>query len=251
MIEIQNLKKIFVDVPLIRFWERRVITALDGVNLDVSEGEVVALVGRNGAGKTTLLKTLSSLVLPTSGAARIGGVDVVREPQKAKRLIGLVTGDERSFYWRLTGQANLELFAALHDMRGRISRGRVAETLDLVGLTDRARTSFKSYSTGMRQRLALARALLHDPRVLLLDEPTKGLDPAMKTRFLQLVKDGLAAKENRTVLFATHQLDEAGKVAHRIVLIEAGRIVMTVPANRVEEIEDKFSSMDESAPGED
>lgn len=235
MISTADLRKSFRESSTLRFWERREITALDGVDLRVNRGEIVALLGRNGAGKTTLLKILATLVLPSAGTARIADIDVAQNSALARAHIGLLTGDERSFYWRLTGHANLELFAALNDIPRHRIPSRVSEALELAGLSGRAHTSFKSYSTGMRQRLALARCLLHNPPVLLMDEPTKGLDPPTKSRFLELLRDELANKQGKTILLTTHNIEEVD-AADRVDIIHNGKIVASLPPSEKERI---------------
>jgi ABC-2 type transport system ATP-binding protein len=234
-IEINNLKKTFYDSSLIPFRKSKQITALDGVSLRVKPGEVVALVGRNGAGKTTLMKILATLVIPTSGQVRIGDADVVIAPERAKAMIGLATGDERSFYWRITGRQNLDLFAALYNIPRNQIRKRVNEVIQIMNLTPNANQTFKSYSTGIRQRLALARCLLHDPPVLLLDEPTHGLDPVMKSRLLNLLRNELAIGAGKTILFATHQLSDATEAADRIAILDRGKLLAELPAANAEE----------------
>ncbi|MEW6202444.1 MAG: ABC transporter ATP-binding protein [bacterium] len=235
MIEISDLKKIFHESSLIPLRRGRRIVALDGVNLRVNSGEVVALVGRNGAGKTTLLKILTTLVLPTSGKARIDGTDVVSEPDRVRALAGFATGDERSFYWRLTGRQNLELFAALYNLPTRLIRSRVEELSHTLGFSSYADQTFKSYSTGMRQRLALARSLIHNPLVLLLDEPTHGLDPVMKSQLLNFIRDELVRSAGKTILFATHQLSDATEIADRIAVIDRGRIIAELPSQEADD----------------
>ena len=235
MIEINDLKKIFYESSLIPLRRGRQITALDGVNMRVNSGEVVALVGRNGAGKTTLLKILAALVLPTSGKVQIDSADVVSEPDRVRALVGLATGDERSFYWRLTGRQNLELFAALYNLPTRLIRSRVEELSNTLGFSSYADQFFKSYSTGMRQRLALARCLIHNPPVLLLDEPTHGLDPVMKSQLLNFLRDELVRSAGKTIIFATHQLSDATEIADRIAIIDRGRIIAELPPQKADD----------------
>jgi ABC-2 type transport system ATP-binding protein len=219
----------FRDLVLKPF-DRRTVTALDGLDLAVAQGRVFCLLGPNGAGKTTLIKILGTLVLPDGGRASVGGHDVAREPGQARRSVGYAVADERSFYWRLTGRQNLEFFAALHGFRGARRDRRVAELLRLAGLEDAADLRFNAYSTGMRQMLAFARALLADASILLVDEPTRSLDPLAADRARDFLREELARRQGRTILWATHDLGEAADCADDIAVISRGRIRLAGPA---------------------
>jgi len=220
-IETFDLSKTFA--PLLgRLSRRKPSVALDGVTLTIPAGIVFGLLGPNGAGKTTFIKLLCGLVLPTRGAARVAGHDLVREAGTLQSRIGLVASDERSFYWRLTGRQNLEFFAALYNLKGHARRERVEELLTLVDLAADADRRFGAYSSGMRQRLAVARGLLHDPDILFLDEPTKGLDPLATQRVHSLVAD--LTRRGKTVLMATQRLDEAEKLCQRIAFFKRGQV---------------------------
>ncbi|MBW3574832.1 MAG: ABC transporter ATP-binding protein [Actinobacteria bacterium] len=199
--------------------------ALHGVDLEVPWGGIVALLGPNGAGKSTLLRILGTTVLPDRGRAEVAGHDVVADPGAARRCLGLVLGEERSWYWRLSGRDNLQFFAALHGLRRSAARSRAAELLADVGLTEAADRRFDRYSSGMRARLSLARALLCEPPVLLLDEPTRTLDPMAASAFRGEVRR--QAEAGRAVLFATHDLHEAAAVASRVVVMAGGGVVAT------------------------
>lgn len=206
-------------------WQRREeLTALDSVSLDVAEGELFGLLGPNGAGKTTLMKILSTLVLPTSGRASIYGKDVVASETDARRQVGLITADERSFYWRLTGRQNLEFFAALYQFTKREADRMVSELLELLGLAEVADQRFQSYSTGMRQKMAIARGLLPNPRVLLVDEPTRSLDPLTAQTVRTFLKEKVA-RTGCTILLATHQMSEAEQLCDRVAVLYHGRIL--------------------------
>jgi len=198
--------------------------ALDNVTFAIEHGEIVGLVGANGAGKTTLLKVLATLVLPTSGQARVNGYNVVKEEHAVKRQIGLVTGEERSFYWRLTGRQNLAFFAALYGLPSQEARARISELCDLLGTVDLDRR-VQTYSAGMKQRLALVRALLHNPPILLLDEPTKSLDPPTAQRLRAFLRERTDHPHPKTVVLATHNLTEAELLSDRIVLLHQGRCI--------------------------
>jgi len=201
----------------------RPVDALQDVTLRVEAGEVFGLLGPNGAGKTTLLKILATLLLPSGGEARVLGADVVRQPALVRRRVALVTGDERACYWRLSGRDNLIFFAGLLGCAPGEARRRAEAALGQVGLTEAADQVVARYSTGMRQRLLLARALLGGPPVLCLDEPTRSLDPQAAEAFRALVRR-LASTEGRTVLLATHDFEEAAAVCDRVGILAGGRL---------------------------
>lgn len=201
------------------------IEALRGIDLEVRPGEIFGLLGPNGAGKTTLLKILACLVLPTEGRALVNGIDVAREEETVKRSIGFVTSDERSFYWRLTGRENLHFFARLYGLDAAGSRTRTQKLLEQMDLTEIADRQFMSYSSGMKQRLAIARALLHDPPILCLDEPTRSLDPIGAKNLRRFVSGQLNVEHGKTILLATHNLQEAEDMCHRLAILDRGRIL--------------------------
>lgn len=202
-----------------------VITALDGVDLDIAVGEVHGLLGPNGAGKTTLCKVLSTVLLPTSGTAEVLGLDVVRDTQEVRRRIGIVFGGERGLYTRLTARQNLAFWGAMYHLPPALLRPRVEELLDRVGLAARADERVEGFSRGMKQRLHLARGLVSDPQVVLLDEPTTGMDPVAARSFRDLV--GELRGEGRSLLVTTHDMAEAEAVCDRVTLIDEGRVLAT------------------------
>ena len=202
------------------------VIALQHVDLVVGVGEVVALLGPNGAGKSTLLRILSTSVLPDGGYAKLAGHDVVADAQAVRRSIGVVTGDDRAWYWRLTGRQNLEFFACLNGLRRRAAAARTDSLLTEVGLDRSANRRVGEYSSGMRARLALARAFISDPAVLLFDEPTQNLDPAATVAFREMITDFIARRP-AAVLFATHDLHEAAELAARVAVLSEGKIVFT------------------------
>lgn len=227
-IELKNITKTFIG----RTWgsllfrkQPEKVEALKGVTLAVEPGEVFGLLGPNGAGKTTLIKILATLILPDSGQGSICGHDLHDEARKVRRCIGLVNAGERSFYWRLTGRQNLDFFATLYDLHGLGKKGRVQELLELVGLTEKADSMFMKYSDGQKQRLAIARALLSDPQVLLLDEPTKSVDPLGARDLIDLTVKELAGRRGKTILWSTHNLNEAEDVCSRLAIIHRGTII--------------------------
>jgi ABC-2 type transport system ATP-binding protein len=197
--------------------------AVDGIDLHVDRGEIFGVLGPNGAGKTTTMKMLATLLEPTAGTARILGLDVVRQARDVRRRMGAVLSDGRSLYWKLTARENLEYFAALYHVPHAEARGRIAAALDAVKLDDRSDDYVERFSTGMRQRLVLARALLPDPELLLLDEPTVGLDPQSARDLRDRVRDLQA--QGRTVLLTTHYMEEADQLCDRIAIVDHGRIV--------------------------
>jgi len=199
------------------------IEALRGVDLHVRTGEIIGLLGPNGAGKTTLVKILSCLVLPDRGRAVVGGEDVRRE-NRVKPNIGLVHSDERSFYWRLSGRDNLRFFARLYDVPGPRIESRIDELLERVELSHAAGQRFSGYSSGMKQRLAVARALLHDPPILLMDEPTRSLDPASSLSLREFIRDELKGRLGKTILLATHNLREAEMLCDRLAILVKGTV---------------------------
>jgi len=240
-IEIRSLSKVFrrkrsLREVLSRPWQRREETwALREVSLDVPEGSIFGILGPNGAGKTTLLKILSCLVLPTSGAVRIGGYDTRAAEIQVKRTVGFVTSDERSFYWRLNGKENLHFFGSLCELSRKTLSQRIPYLLERLGLSEERDKPFREYSSGMKQRLAVARALLHDPPVLLLDEPTRSLDPISAKHLRRFLAEELNARERKTLLLATHNLQEAEQLCERVVVLSRGRILSS---GRVEELPD-------------
>jgi ABC-type multidrug transport system ATPase subunit len=194
---------------------------LTDVNLEVEKSEVVTLLGKNGSGKTTLTRILSTLVVPDIGEARVCGYDVVRESKQVRNSIGVVlNAGDTGFQARLSAYANLEYYAALYGVPLKLARDRIGILLDQVGLEDRGSDQYQSYSSGMRRRLALARALLPDPRVLLLDEPTLGVDPWSTKHIHKLLLDH--AQRGKTILCTTNNPLEAKALGGRTCLLEKG-----------------------------
>ncbi len=199
------------------------IVAVDNVSLSVEAGEVYGLLGPNGAGKTTMARMLSTLLEPTSGSARICGYDTVRDGTAVRTRIGVMFAGERGVFWRLTGRENLQMFGRLVFMDGSAIRRRTDELMERLGLADRTDELVESYSTGMKQRLNLARTLMHDPPVLLLDEPTAALDPAAARATRRFVTE--LRQEGKAILLTTHNMHEADEVCDRVGIIDKGRLV--------------------------
>jgi ABC-2 type transport system ATP-binding protein len=200
------------------------IVAVDGIDLRIPRGEIFGLLGPNGAGKTTTIRMLCTLLVPSGGTARVWGFDVAAQPTEVRRSLGVLLTGERSVYWKLTGRENLEYFAALYQVPREQARTRIASLLERVELTARADDLVERYSTGMRQRLALIKAMVHDPPVLLLDEPTTGLDPQAARNIRELIRH-LHAAEGKTVILTTHYMEEADQLSDRIGIIDHGRII--------------------------
>lgn len=198
--------------------------ALRSVDLQVSAGELVALVGENGAGKTTLLKILAGLVTATAGQLRLGGIDAIKKPEEARGQVGYALAEERSFYWRLKVKDNLRFFASLHKRFGPAADERIEQLGASLGLTKLLERRFMDLSLGQKQRVSIARALLSDPPVLLFDEATRSLDPGHAKRVRRLVREVLVDRQRRAVIFATHDLEEARQIADRVILLSAGQI---------------------------
>jgi len=200
---------------------------IDGLSLTIKKGELFCLIGNNGAGKTTLIKILCGLVIPTRGKLFISGYDMLKDSENAKNRIGLVTGDERSFYWRLTGKENMDFFAVLYGIGNTREReSRINYLFKLLGI-DEPNKRFQEYSSGIKQKLSIARALLNKPDILFMDEITKSLDPGGARELRRFIREELVQNQKKTVFFSTHQLHEAEELADRIAFMSRGRIVNT------------------------
>jgi ABC-2 type transport system ATP-binding protein len=199
-------------------------TAVDHLDLQVEQGEVFGLLGPNGAGKTTLVKMLCTLIWPTSGTARVNGYDTRNQEQMVRGAVGLVVCDERSFYWRLTAWQNLRFYATLCQLSKQEAEKRIAEALDLLDLRQYVHTRFQEYSTGMKQKLAIARGLLTQPQVLFMDEPTRSLDPLSAQGLRHFIKERIVREARRTVILATHQMGEVEQLCDRVAVLNHGRL---------------------------
>jgi len=200
----------------------KVIKAVDDVSFEIERNTAGALVGPNGAGKTTVIKMLSTLIIPSSGDAIVNGYSITREEKKVRESIGLVTVSERLFYYRLTALENLVFFASLQNLSLSDARRRAREVLEIVGLSEWENIPYMKFSTGMQRKLALARALITDPPVLLLDEPTLGLDPLSARMFRDLVR---RIGRDKTILLTSHYMKDIEELAEKIILLKKGKVI--------------------------
>ena len=222
-IEVSHLRRTFVShIGVIRRTAREIV-AVEDVSFEIQEGELFGLLGPNGAGKTTTTKMLTTLLIPTSGTAAVKGFDVVRDADQVRRRIGFIFGGERGLYWRLSGIDNLRYFASLYNVDSDATKKRIEYLLDMVGLNGRGEEKVQGYSRGMKQRLHVARTLLHNPDILFLDEPTLGLDPVGAREFRQVILN--LQSERKTILLTTHYMFEADALCDRIAVINHGRII--------------------------
>jgi ABC-2 type transport system ATP-binding protein len=222
-IEAEKLRRTYKQTSGFARRRTKTVEAVRGIDFHVDEGELFGLLGPNGAGKTTTIKMLVTLLIPTSGTARVLGHDVVRDARTVRRQIGYVFGGDRGAYERLSGLDNLRYFSELYGVPPKVQKRRIPELLDLVGLRGREKERVEGYSRGMRQRLHIARGLLHDPPVVVLDEPTIGLDPVGARELRQTISE--LAEAGKTVLLTTHYMYEADALCDRIAVIAEGRIV--------------------------
>ena len=206
--------------------ETRTVAAVDHLDLKIRKGELFGLLGPNGAGKTTVVKILCTLLPPDEGTAILNGFDVVKQQMQVKQSIGtLFSVGERGFFWRLSGYSNLEFFAAINNVPRNGRQQRIMEVLELVGLKDKAFEFFQKYSGGMKRKLALARALLADPPILLLDEPTTGLDVTSSRSIRDFIKNDLSKKTGKTVLYTTHYIEEVSQMCDRVGIMNKGKLI--------------------------
>jgi len=211
---------------LVKMFKKRgdEVIAVNGVNLKIDQGELFGLLGPNGAGKTTLIKCISTLLIPDNGTATVGGYDVLKKPLDVRRQIGVLTGGERSLYWKLTPVENLNYFAALYGVSRKKTKNRIAYLLELMDLTEKRNERVEKLSSGMKQKLSIARTLIHDPPILLIDEPTLGLDPTFSRFIRNFIKDELHRERKKTILLTTHYMDEADMLCDRVAFMNRGAI---------------------------
>jgi ABC-2 type transport system ATP-binding protein len=229
-LSLENVEKYFP--PAASGWRallhpvsRLTVPALRGISFEVKPGEVLAVVGANGAGKSTLLRILTTLLIPTRGRAQVCGFDVAREPAKVRLQIGYHTGGDSCFYSRLSARENLVLFAGLNNISEAEASKRIAEITGPFGLGELLNRQVRTLSTGNIHRLGLARAMLHRPSVLLLDEPTRSLDPLAAAEFRRFLLRDIVGVQGTTMIFASHTLAEVEQIAGRIAILDGGRLV--------------------------
>ena len=222
-IEVQNLNKVYrLSNPWDFFSAPHTVRALSDISMTLEEGEICCLLGPNGAGKTTLLKIIADLVRPDQGEVFLFGKPLSQLKSEERSWMSWMAGEEKSFYWRLTGRQNLEFFATLYNLPMALARSKIAGLSELLGL-DSLNKMYQEYSTGHRQRLAMIRALMVGAKLILMDEPTRSLDPDAAIHFQSLIRNQMAS-ENRTILMATHNLREAEALADRVAILVGGRI---------------------------
>jgi len=229
VVEARDLKKHFaVDRPLYEqffapFAAKKMICALKGVSFSIRSGEILGVVGPNGAGKTTLLRILANLLEADDGYVRLCGQELNNDCY-LRAQIGYVSSDERSFFWRLTGKQNLEFFACLYGIRKPAARKRISKLLGKFALEEKAAELFRDYSTGTRKKFALVRALIHQPRILLLDEVTNSLDAPSAQSVKALVREYASAQHGCAAVWSTHRFEEIGEVCDKLLVISEGRM---------------------------
>ena len=222
-VEVSKLSKTFEtrEGRLFRKVPKRVV-AVDGIDFNVPEGEILGLLGPNGAGKTTTIKMLCTLITPTSGDAFINGFSIAKDQQRVRQNLGVMLTGERTLYWKLTGEENLQYFAALYHLEPSYAKERIPELLKLVGLNERQDTLVENYSTGMRIRLSFVKALLNDARVLLFDEPTASLDPQSSHLIRDIIRN--LKSQGHAIILTTHNMEEADLLSDRVAIIDHGKI---------------------------
>ncbi len=209
------------------------VAAVDGVSFQIEQGEIFGLLGPNGAGKSTTIRMLCTLLEPTSGTARVNGFDIVKNATQARQNLGTLLAGERSIYWKLTARENLEYFAALYHIPPDVAKKRINHLLERMELSGRADELVEKFSTGMKQRVAISKALVANPPILLLDEPTLGLDPQAARNLRELISQ--LKQEGHTILLTTHYMEEADLLSDRIGIIDQGKIIALDTPDRLKE----------------
>ncbi|MDH5523384.1 MAG: ABC transporter ATP-binding protein [Desulfobulbaceae bacterium] len=227
VIELQNISKTFTERNWKTFLFRRPrqTKALADISLTVDQGEIMGLLGPNGAGKTTLIKILATLVSPDQGTGHIAGYSLAEQSSQIRKKIGLVSTNDRTFYWRLSGRDNLDFFATLYNLHGAAKKERIEQVLELTEMQHKADYRFMAYSAGQKQRLSIARAMLSEPEVLLLDEATASLDPIAARSLLDFTRKTLVNKEKKTIIWCTHNLSEADEICDRLTILHQGKVL--------------------------
>ncbi|MFA1821720.1 ATP-binding cassette domain-containing protein [Virgibacillus oceani] len=229
MIEVHEVTK--------RFKDKKVsVTALNHVSLTIEKGQVVGMLGENGAGKTTLLRTIATLLMPTAGHVLVDGYDTVKKPEEIKKKIGVLFGGETGLYDRLTAKENLEYFAALFGLSKHESKVRIDELTRMFGMRDYLNRKVGGFSKGMRQKMAIARTLVHNPDIILFDEPTTGLDITASNVFRQLVEQ--LKQEEKTIIFSSHIMEEVASLCDDVAMIHKGELIYHGDIEELYETED-------------
>lgn len=233
VIEVKNLKRDYVTSVGIFKREKKVVHAIKDISFEVGQGEIFGLLGPNGAGKTSTIKILTTLLAPTAGEARVLGCKCFGEEKELRKKINFIFGGERSLYWRLSAYDNLSYFCDLYQVPEKIKRKRIADLLDMVGLSERAHYRVETFSKGMKQRLQIARGLVNNPEVLFLDEPTIGLDPVGAKTLRDIIKR--LSGEGKTILLTTHYMQEADELCDRIAIINKGELYALNTSEKLKE----------------
>ncbi|MBS7606788.1 MAG: ABC transporter ATP-binding protein [Candidatus Bathyarchaeia archaeon] len=234
-VETFDLTKVFVDKE--KKGAERYVKAVDHVNIKVKHGEFFGLLGPNGAGKTTLIKMLCTIILPTEGTAKVNGYDILKEPVKVRSCLGWFHGETggRSLYWRLNAEDNLRFYAYLQNVPKDVAEKRINALLEFFELSKDRKKLVKDYSTGMKVRVMLARALLHNPPILFMDEPTIGLDTISAVETRKLLK-ALNTELGKTIIFTSHNMFEVEQLCERIAIMKDGRIIADAPPSVLREM---------------
>jgi ABC-2 type transport system ATP-binding protein len=223
VIEVSDLVRIYKSSSGFLHKKKKETVAVDHISFSVGQGELFGLLGPNGAGKTTTIKMLTTLLLPTSGTARVLGYDVSKQAFEVRKRIGLILGGERGLYYRITGRQNLRYFADLYGVPIQEREKKIKEVLELVGLSDRADERVEDYSRGMKQKLHIAKGIIHDPELIFMDEPTIGLDPQASRDTRKMIQ--ALIDQGKTIMLTTHYMYEADELCDRVGVITKGKIV--------------------------
>ena len=238
MIDVKNIKKDYPKIePIVRlirnpFKKERVI-AVRNVSFSVKKGEIFTIMGPNGAGKTTILKILSGLLLPTEGDVIIDNINLAENPVDVRRIVSYVPSEERSLYWRLSVYENLRFYAAIYGVPEEEEKERITEALEVVDLLDRMHDRLDTLSAGLKQRVSIARGLIKNPKVLLMDEPTKGLDPISAMEIRKFTREVLVKKRGITVVWASHDMHEIEYISDRVMLLNKGDVIKITTINNL------------------
>lgn len=239
VVQVENVRKVFTSVKkkFLKVIEKKEFIAVEGVSFDIYKGEIFGLLGPNGAGKTTTIKMITGLLRPTSGRVLVNGLDVEKESSKALGQIGTVLAGDRSIYWKLTARENLEYFASLYGFSKKEAKLRAEKILKKLDIMEKADETVEKFSTGMKQKVALGKALIPDAPVVLLDEPTLGLDPQSALNLREIITS--LKNEGKTILLTTHYMEEADFLCDRIAIVDGGKIItLDTPNNLKKTISD-------------